>query len=234
MTSQLTAPAGRPAAGSTMLAFVGPLLAGAVLAVLGLVAGAGARLLLARLRRGVRVRPPWCELAVASAWGAAGAALGAGILPPAFVPVLLGLGWLLAAAGAVDVIAHRLPDALTLPALPVALLLLVPLGAAAVLRGMAGAALLVGVHGVVHLVAPRALGAGDVKLAAPVGAVVGAASVASLPVGVLLAAVITGLVAAVGLASGRLARGAEVPHGPAMLAEGWLVVAGTGFAAAAR
>ena len=147
------------------------LLTSFVLVVAGLLAGAGARLLLRRLRRGTRVPPPWCELGVASAWGASGAAAG-----PAcwrWLPVLLALGWLAVAAGAVDVLAGRLPDALTLPALPVALLLLVPVGGDAVARGVAGAVVAVAAHAAVHLVAPAAMGGGDVKLAAPLGAVLG-------------------------------------------------------------
>ena len=92
------------------------LLTSFVLVVAGLCAGTGARLLLRRLRRGTRVPPPWCELGVASAWGASGAAAAVG--PVRWLPVLLALGWLGVAAGAVDVLAGRLPDALTLPALP--------------------------------------------------------------------------------------------------------------------
>ena len=138
-----------------------------VLVVAGLCAGAGARLLLRRLRRGTRVPPPWCELGVASVWGASGAAA----VPVRWLPVLLALGWLAVAAGAVDVLAGRLPDALTLPALPVALLLLVPVGGDAVARGVVGAVVAVAAHAAVHLVAPAAMGGGDVKLAAPLGAV---------------------------------------------------------------
>lgn len=202
-------------------------------AAAGLLAGSAARVLLARMRRGARVPPPCCELAVGVLWAATGAAWAAGALPSGWLPVLLGLGWLAVALAAVDVLHRRLPDALTLPALPAALLLLAPLGAATVLRASAGAVLLVAVHGVVHLLAPRALGAGDVKLAAPLGAVLAAGSWSAPVLGALLAAVITGLVAVAGLACGGLARGAAVPHGPSMLAAGWLMLAGTGLAAGA-
>ena len=97
-------------------------------------------------------------------------------MPPRWLPVLLGLGWLAVAAGAVDVRARRLPDGLTLPALPVALLLLVPVGGSAVWRGVLGAAVAAAAHLLVHLAAPAALGAGDVKLSAPLGAALGAGS----------------------------------------------------------
>jgi leader peptidase (prepilin peptidase)/N-methyltransferase len=53
-----------------------------------------ARRSLGRLRRGARVQPPWCELGVALAWGAVGAAVGVGVVPALWLPALLGLGWL--------------------------------------------------------------------------------------------------------------------------------------------
>ncbi|GEL16599.1 prepilin peptidase [Pseudonocardia asaccharolytica] len=206
------------------------LLTSAAFAACGASAGAAARLLLARMRRGARVPPPWCEAGVALLWGLTGLSWAAGGLPARWLPVLLGLGWLAVAGAAVDVLAHRLPDALTGPALPAVLLLLVPLGTAVLLRAVAGAAVLLVAHAAVHVLAPGALGAGDVKLAATLGAVLAAASWPAVLLGVLGAAMLTGLVAVVGLGCGRIGRGATVPHGPAMLAAGWLVVAGSGLA----
>ncbi len=197
-----------------------------LLAVLGVAAGAVARRLLARLRRGVGVHPPWCEAGVAVAWGSTGALAGTGTLPGIWVPVLLALGWLTVAAGLVDVLRRRLPDALTLPALPIALLLLLPLGSAALLRGLAGAAVAVTAYAAVHLAAPAALGAGDVKLAAPLGAVLAAASWPALVLGGLAAAAMSAAVA-VGLLWWRprgWSWGAALPHGPSMLVSAWVVV----------
>ena len=82
-----------------------------------------------------------------------------------WLPVLLGLGWLAVAAGAVDLLHQRLPDALTLPALPLALLLLAPLGPEVVLRAVVGAVVAFVAYAAAHLAAPAAMGAGDVKLA---------------------------------------------------------------------
>jgi leader peptidase (prepilin peptidase)/N-methyltransferase len=194
-----------------------------LLAAAGGPAGGIARLLLRRLRRGARIPPPWCEVGVAVAWGATGAAVGAGLVPLRWLPVLLGLGWLMVAAGAVDLLVRRLPDALTLPALPVGLLLLVPLGPVTVLRGLAGAAVAVAAHAAVHLVAPSSMGAGDVKLAAPLGAVLAAASWDALLTGAVLAALLTGGLAAAALLSRAVARTTSVPHGPSMLLTGWVV-----------
>ena len=249
---------------------------------LGMLAGAFARWLLGRLRRGARVAPPHCELVLGALWAVSGYWWSVGRLDPGWLPLLLGLGWLGVAAGAVDLVHRRLPDALTLPALPAALLLTVPLGGAAVLRAALGAAALAGGYLLVRLVAPAALGPGDVKLAAPLGAVLGAVSWAALPIGALLASVLTlGLAVAgallartlpvvtlpdvtlpdVTLPDGTLPAGTlpgvtppavspaaptrstpsaatsaagvprwgrGVPHGPPMLAAGWLVLAAAG------
>jgi leader peptidase (prepilin peptidase)/N-methyltransferase len=225
---------------------------------LGMLAGALARWLLGRLRRGALVPPPYCELLVGALWAASGCWWAAGRLDPALLPLLLGLGWLAVAAGTVDVLHGRLPDALTLPALPAALLLAVPLGGAAVLRAVLGAGVLAGGYLAVRVLAPAALGAGDVKLAAGLGAGLGALSLTAVPVGALLASLLTVGVALgravlmwtvqvrAGLSStvwgrtvsvragppGTRATGGGwaggVPHGPAMLAAGWLVVAAAG------
>ena len=201
----------------------------------GVGAGAGARLLLGRLRRGARIRAGGCEAAVGILWGVTVAGGAVGALPTAWVPALLGLGWLGVAAGAVDIAHRRLPDALTLPALPVALLLLLPLGPPAVLRAVGGAAVAVTVHGAVHLLAPHAMGAGDVKLAGPLGAVLAAAGWSAMALAALLAAALTAGVGVAGMLGRGPPRGAALPHGPSMLAASWVVttlLAGAGLAAA--
>ncbi|GAA1833254.1 hypothetical protein GCM10009836_09240 [Pseudonocardia ailaonensis] len=162
---------------------------------LGVLTGAAGRVLLRRLRRGTRVPPPWCEAVVGPLWAALGAAAGGGALPWSWVPLLAAAAWFGVVAGAVDIRHHRLPDALTLPALPAVLLLVVPLGGAALGRAAAATVLLVGAHLVVHTVAPASLGAGDVKLAAPVGALLGAAGWPAVLLGCALAALVSGVLA---------------------------------------
>jgi leader peptidase (prepilin peptidase)/N-methyltransferase len=215
-----------------------------VFVLLGAAAGCGARALVRRLRRGAPVRPPWCEMTLAAIWGACGWWAATGRLSGEWLPLLLGLSWLGVAAGAVDLMRGRLPDALTLPALPSALLLVAPLGPACVTRAVAGASVLFGAHLLVRVTVPAAMGAGDVKLAASLGAALGAVSWPALLVWAVLAAVITGCItgyiasaaaSSVRWAGGRTVRegrGAAVPHGPAMLAAGWLVVAGAALGAA--
>jgi leader peptidase (prepilin peptidase)/N-methyltransferase len=182
----------------------------------GLAAGWLVRSVLARLRRGARVRAGPCELGVAMLWVVSG-------WPGAWTPVLLGLGWLTVALTATDLVHHRLPDALTLPAAPVAVLLLVPAGGQVALRAALGAGLLVAAHAAVHLAAPVALGAGDVKLAGAVGAVLGGVSWFALLLGPVVAALLTAAVAVAGLLAGRLGRSDPLPHGPAMLVSTWVL-----------
>ena len=219
-----------------------------MLAAAGVIAGGGARVLLRRLRRGTRIPPPWCEMGVAGLWAATGAAWAAGAVPVVWVPAVLGLGWLVVAAGVVDLRHRRLPNALTVPAFPIALLLLLPVGPSAVVRGAAGAAVAVAVHVALHLVDRRAVGAGDVKLAAPLGALLAAVAWPALPLAAALAASVTASVAVAGAiravigSPGRIGSrapvpvgarasperrwclaGRAVPHGPSMLAASWLV-----------
>ncbi|WP_037074577.1 prepilin peptidase [Pseudonocardia spinosispora] len=196
---------------------------------LGVIAGWLARWLLGRTRRRTVIRPPWCELAVGLGWAACGGLWSDGRLPGYWLPLLLGLSWLGAIAGLTDLLHRRLPDVLTLPALPVAVLMAAPLGQASMWRAVWGALALFGVHLAVRVSAPAALGAGDVKLAAPLGAVLGAVSWPALLVGAVLASVLT---AVLGI-GGRLVRSryrhteprapTGLPHGSSMLASAWLV-----------
>ena len=92
-------------------------------------------------------------------------------------------------------------------------------------RGLAGAVVLAGVHAAVHLLAPHGLGAGDVKLALPLGAVLGAAgSWAALVVATAGAGLLTAVAA-------LLLRRPRLAHGPSMLAAAMVVTAGAAVAA---
>lgn len=188
----------------------------------GALAGVGVRALLARLRRGVLVPVLPCAGTLAVLWTGPCGLVAAGRVPPAWLPAWLGLGALVVAGGAVDLAARRLPDAITGPAAVLALGALVPLGPAALLSGALGALLLGAVSGAVHLAAPAALGAGDVKLAPAVGAPLAAVSWGALAVVPLLAAVgVAGVVAAWAL---RGVRAGPVPYGPALLLAAWALL----------
>ncbi|MBP2368698.1 prepilin peptidase [Pseudonocardia parietis] len=201
-----------------------PLAAGLLAGAAGAWAGALTRRWLARLRRGAPVEPPWCEIGVGVLWSALGVLVAGGLLDVRWAPLLAVLSWLGVAGAATDLLRHRLPNALTLPALPVVLLALVPAGPAAVLRGLAGAVLLAGAYALVHLASPGAMGAGDVKLAGPVGAAVTGTAWVALPVSAVLAMLLSAAVAAFALVAGRARWGSALPHGPVLLGSALVVV----------
>ncbi len=171
---------------------------------------------------------------IVAALGAAGATVGAGTasllrradapVPAAVVVLGTGAAWaglatvapawtaFVLAALAVPLIAadlrhRRLPDVLTLPAYPL-FVGVAPDPA----KALAAAAVFGGAHLAVHLLAPHAMGAGDVKLAGALGAALGSAGWLALPVAGVLAALITAVLAA----TRRWPDG--VPHGPGLLA----------------
>ncbi|MCV7442187.1 prepilin peptidase [Mycobacterium paraense] len=117
--------------------------------------------------------------------------------------VLLWMG----ALSCCDIWRRRLPNSRTLPGAAAILL-----GGAVAGRGLpalAGAAALSGTYLLVHLLAPNAMGAGDVKLAIGLG---GLAGCFGAPVWFLAALGAPLLTALVGVCRGMRA----VPHGPAM------------------
>ncbi len=191
-----------------------------VYSVLGAVAGAAGAVLLARIGFGV---PLWrCSFGVAVL-----SAVGGAVSPPWWwAPVPLAVGWLAVLLTITDLAQRRLPNALTVPAYLVAAVLLAVAAFGSgdgglVLRGLSGAALWAGGYAAVRLVAPAALGGGDVKLAGTLGAVTAAVSWSGLLLAVLAATVLTALLAAVAAPFGHR----DVAHGPAMLGASWLLVA---------
>ena len=125
------------------------------------------------------------------------------------------LAWL-AALTIYDVRQRRLPNALTLPGAVVVLV-----AAALTGRGFAallGAVALGALYLVVHLIAPAAMGAGDVKLALGIGALTGAFGVDAWVLAAVAAPLLTALWGIVALCSGGAEATGEntVPHGPSM------------------
>ncbi|MBY0441130.1 MAG: A24 family peptidase [Mycobacteriaceae bacterium] len=107
-----------------------------------------------------------------------------------------------------DVRQRRLPNWLTLPGGVV--ILLGGLVTGHCLAALAGAAALAGMYLLVHLMAPAALGAGDVKLAVGLGGLTGCFGVAAWLAAALAAALLTaGWATAVRVRTGA----ASVPHG---------------------
>jgi leader peptidase (prepilin peptidase) / N-methyltransferase len=126
--------------------------------------------------------------------------------------IAVALLWMVALAR-YDIRQRRLPNRLTLPGFSVIMLVAACSGhgrAAAL-----GAGLLAVVYLVVHLAAPAAMGAGDVKLALGLGALTGCfgADVWLLAaIGAPLLTALIGLVARLGWSA------TTVPHGPSMCA----------------
>jgi leader peptidase (prepilin peptidase)/N-methyltransferase len=176
----------------------------------GLVTGHAGRRLLARLRRGAVFRSPACELFAAMASAIVGWRLAVGGLPVWWFAVPLLLAWLAVPLAAVDLVARRLPNALTYAAYPI---LGTALTVAAVygpdhslaVRALVGGALFGAAHLTVRRVAPSALGGGDAKLAGSLGAVLGALGWQALILATALAATITLLLALTPLAHRPLA-----------------------------
>lgn len=200
------------------------LVAGAGL--IGALVGWPTRLLLARLRRGTVLRAGPLEIALAVIT-AAGVALAAG---RPTLPAVLWAGWLTVALGAVDLRHHRLPDAITLPAVVVSLAVVAITAAAWPGSGSVGRAVVVAaVSGVSFQVLARVsrggFGRGDAKLMPSLALLTGYLSVGAAVTAVVLAFVGGALVALIGIALGRLDRRSAVPFGPALLAGCWLVLA---------
>ncbi len=191
-----------------LLGVVLPLAGGALL-------GAGVRAGLARARRPVLLPRAWCVLGTAFGCGVTATAAVVGAVAPARVPLLLVVTVLAVAGAATDTVAGRLPDVLTLPALVLGLVALVPPGA--LLAGLAGAAVLGGLHAAVALLAPAALGGGDVKLAAALGGPLAATGWWALAAAPALAA--ASLVAAAWVLRRR-----ALPLGPSLLGVSWLLL----------
>lgn len=196
-----------------------------VAAVLGGGTGVATRRWLARLPRGAPVPAGWCESGLALCGATTAGLVVSGLADPRWTALLAVLSWLAVAGSATDLLVRRLPNALTLPALALVPAALVPVGGAAVGRGLAGAVLLGGAYLVVHLVSPHAMGGGDVKLAAPVGAAAAGAGWVLLPVVAAGAAVASAAVALVAVVTGRAGWRSRLPHGPVLLGVALAVVA---------
>jgi leader peptidase (prepilin peptidase) / N-methyltransferase len=131
----------------------------------------------------------------------------------ASVIVVLVLVWL-AVLSCYDIRERRLPNLLTLPGAGVILLAGAVAGRG--LPALGGAAALTVVYLLVHLVAPAALGAGDVKLAIGLGGLAGCFGVEVWFLAALAAPLLTALWGVVTRLFGGAGAAASVPHGPSM------------------
>lgn len=195
-------------------------------APLGCVIGVGGRLLLARLGRGVVVSAGPVEAACAVVW------CGSVLLcwSTSYLPAALWLGTLLVVLSAVDIAAHRLPYALTYPAIGLSLLLIVitrwcwPVSGS-VPTALAAAGIGTAIALGAHLATPTGLGLGDVKLLPSLLLVTGYRGAATALLALVIAVVGAGLVATVMVVLRRWRRSTSIAFGPYLLAGAWAVTA---------
>lgn len=157
-------------------------------------------------RSGVRTRVAGA-LVAGFAFGVLALRTGADALLPAFL-TLMAAG---TAISIVDLREKRIPNRMLLVAAPVVAVLLTGgllLGGepARLLAVPAGAAAMFVLYFLIALIAPAAMGMGDVKLATLLGGALGAAGLTAWLVGLLAAFLIGGVAAVIALGAGRLAR----------------------------
>ena len=138
---------------------------------------------------------------------------------PSLWPALAGLATFGTSIAVGDALTRRIPNRLnaaaaasTVPLLGVAAVA----GHGSSAGAAAGAAAAFAVYAALWLVAPGALGAGDVKLAPYLGAVTAFLGWSCWGRALVLGMVLQGVVVVAGLLSGRLGRRSHVAHGPAM------------------
>lgn len=148
---------------------------------------------------------------------------------PVLLTFVLALVWA-AVLTLIDLEVHRLPDVLTLPAYPVAALLLTWCSVAtgdwaALARAAACSGIAVVVFAIAVVLSPaqQGLGLGDVKLAGVLGALLGWFSALAAVYGLLAGFVVGGLVALVLLLGRHADRRSTMALGPAMVAGAYLV-----------
>jgi leader peptidase (prepilin peptidase)/N-methyltransferase len=202
-------------------------------AAVGLPVGWLLRLLLAAVPRGAVLRCGPIEIATAVVTGA-----GMGLSwPSADVALLTWAGFLGVGLGAVDLVHHRLPDSLTLPAIPISAAVVVGTeflapGTGNLLVAICCAMAATGLFWALAALAPRAMGLGDVKLIPSLALLTGYLSVATTVIAVLLAFVLGAVVALVGMLLRRLTLTSAIAFGPFLLAGCWLVLAIPGLTSA--
>lgn len=198
-----------------------------LLAITGALAGIASTHILSKLRRGTTVHKGWCPIVMAALWSVTGWRTTEGHLPWWWLPIPLLVAWLAVTLAAVDLNHRRLPNALTLPAYP-AIAATVALATTQagwhVAEGaLLGAAILGCGYLALHLLSPKAMGAGDVKLSGTQGAVMGAVGLPAVLIGTTLAALLTLLMNALAPKRVRDHWQSGIPHGPALLAATYIV-----------
>jgi len=143
------------------------------------------------------------------------------------LPALLYLAAISIALAVIDVRVLRLPFEIVAPSYPVAVVLL---GGAALARSdgatavrmLAGGVLLWSLYRLLHLVSPRGMAYGDVRLAGVLGLYLGFTGWGALAVGAFGGFLVGGLAGLVLMAAGRVGWKGHLPYGPYLLAGAWI------------
>jgi leader peptidase (prepilin peptidase)/N-methyltransferase len=141
-------------------------------------------------------------------------------------PDMVALGFLGAlgvSLAAIDISVQRLPDALTLPAYPVLVILLTGTAliehhTGALVRALAGGLVLAAVYLVLALLRPGQLGGGDIKLAGLAGLALGWLGWPDLVAGAALGFVLSAVISLGLLAARRITLRSQICFGPFLLA----------------
>ncbi|WP_407343031.1 prepilin peptidase [Pengzhenrongella phosphoraccumulans] len=173
-------------------------------------------------REPIAVRYPLVEAGTAVLFGLAAWRTGATWALPAF----LYLAAIAVALALIDLDTHRLPNAIVLPAYPVAIVLLAlaswnPGGASdwpALVRALIGGAALFAFYFLLAFAYPAGMGFGDVKLAGVLGLYLAWIGWGALVVGAFAAFLVGGVFSVALLAAGKATRKSGIPFGPWMLA----------------
>jgi leader peptidase (prepilin peptidase) / N-methyltransferase len=174
---------------------------------------------------------PAVELATGLLFALMALRFGASPVLPAF--------WLLAALAVVltviDLRHQRLPDLLTLPAYPAALVLLgiaalaLPGGGHRFLVALAGLAAAYLLFLLLHLISPAGMGGGDVTLSGVLGLYLGWLGAAALMAGLLGAFLLAGITGLGLMAAGKATLKSQIPLGPFMLTATLAVITVSGL-----
>jgi leader peptidase (prepilin peptidase)/N-methyltransferase len=149
--------------------------------------------------------------------------------PSWVLPAYLYLAAVGVALAAIDLDTKRLPDRLTLPSYPVAVVLL---GVAALagdsagdlVRALLGMLALGGAYFLLAFIYPAGMGLGDVKLAGVLGLYLAFLSWGALVVGFAAGFLLGGFYAVTLLLAGRAGRKTGIPFGPFMIAGAFVAV----------
>jgi leader peptidase (prepilin peptidase)/N-methyltransferase len=158
------------------------------------------------------------EIATAALLGALAVRIG----PHADLVAFSWLGAVGVALAAIDILARRLPDRLTLPTYPVLITLLaiaaaVRADAWLLLRAVLGMAILAAFYLILVLLPRGGMGGGDLKLSGILGLALGWLGWNTLLTGTLFGFLLAGGFSAVLIVRGRATRHSTLPFGPFMI-----------------